>query len=72
LIVREPGDKVIIQVAKGCHPLFFTICLRFEERQDSDVEMVLQQARGIIRERLSITSDGAKGTTSVASLSTKR
>jgi hypothetical protein len=44
IVVREIGDKATVQVGKGCHPHFFTICLRVDERQDSDLGMVLQPA----------------------------
>ena len=44
IVVCEIGDKATVQVGKGCHQGFFTICLHVDERQDSDLGMVLQPA----------------------------
>ena len=45
----EIGNKANVQVGKGCHPVFFTVSLRVDERPGSDVGMVLQQAGSIVR-----------------------
>lgn len=49
MAVGEIGNKANVQVGKGCHPAFSTVCLRGDERPGSDVGMVLQQAGNIVR-----------------------